>query len=491
MCVYLFLSHFAKMSHSDVPDLEYVGSGVTFGLGENQRNVSFGFGRGRPMAPGYDECTFNQSVINPPLVPVANSTPAANVNAQPTHVSHNALSSMITDLAKQIGDNITASLSTMHQPSLSQSSPAKGTSPSQLESSHVKVVVQSEARAPPFFRGDHNDTFSIQEWEGMMKCYLSRANCETFEDKYELLMSRLTGKARDVIKVSLRCRPELSGGELITAVFDILKRNFSELTCSNMPMRDFYSTVPRAGEDAMDYWIRLNKSIDAVDECLKRRGKCVEDPNTEVVMMFISHCPDPALCLSFQLKAPEEWTAAEVQQRLDGRVRKMTGLAAKAHAVNSTVTSEGPGQFLFPLSPVPVSSGQMSSLSPSVVAEQIQPSFPAVAHPPTSVFPPTVVPSTAAPDPVAQQMVAMFDKVISLCNASLANGQQRTSRAQVPQRTQHQACQVCSSSDHSTHSHCRLFKLCHNCFGPGHVKRECRQKMRPTASNAPSNADLN
>ena len=28
----------------------------------------------------------------------------------------------------------------------------------------------------------------------------------------------------------------------------------------------------------MDYWIRLNKSIDAADECLRRRGKLVEDP---------------------------------------------------------------------------------------------------------------------------------------------------------------------------------------------------------------------
>lgn len=94
-----------------------------------------------------------------------------------------------------------------------------------------------------------------------MKCYLSRTSCETSEQKYELIMSRLTGKARDVVKVSLRCRPDLSEGGLITAVFDILKRNFSAVTCSNMPMRDFYSTIPRSGEDAMDYWIRLNKML--------------------------------------------------------------------------------------------------------------------------------------------------------------------------------------------------------------------------------------
>lgn len=39
--------------------------------------------------------------------------------------------------------------------------------------------------------------------------------------------------------------------------------------------------------------------------------------------VFINHCPDPSLTLSFQLKAPEEWTAAKVQDCLDRNVRKM------------------------------------------------------------------------------------------------------------------------------------------------------------------------
>lgn len=41
----------------------------------------------------------------------------------------------------------------------------------------------------------------------------------------------------------------------------------------------------------MDYWIHLNKSIDAADECLRRQRRLVEDPSAEVVMMFINHCP--------------------------------------------------------------------------------------------------------------------------------------------------------------------------------------------------------
>ncbi|XP_027858919.1 uncharacterized protein LOC114135654 [Xiphophorus couchianus] len=439
------------MSHANLPDLEYVGSGVSFGSANNPHNASPCFGRGRPVVPGHNECTVDQSVINPQFVPVANSTPVPFVNSQPTHVSHEALSGLISDLAKQIGDNITAKMCTVQQASHSQEYPANNASPTLPESPHVKVVVQSEAKAPPFFRGDSSDTFSIQEWEDLMRCYLSRANCGTPEEQYGLLMSRLTGKARDVVKVSLRCRPELCGAGLINAVFNVLKHHFSELTCSNLPMRDFYGTVPRTGEDAMDYWIRLNKTIDAVDECLHRRGKCVEDPHAEVVMMFISHCPDPTLSLSFQMKPAEQWTVAEVQQRLDGRVRTVKSIVANTQAVDGADT----------------------------------------LHDPVASPQPTGACSVATIEPVSQQMVTMFDRVLSLCNASLATGHQRAGRSQVPRRTQPLACRVCGSSEHSTHSHCRLYRLCLNCFEPGHVKRDCRQEVGQRSSNAASHVDLN
>ncbi|KAJ8406904.1 hypothetical protein AAFF_G00291800 [Aldrovandia affinis] len=100
--------------------------------------------------------------------------------------------------------------------------------------------------------------------------------------------------------------------------------------------------MPRDSESVMDYWIRLNKAIDVADECLRRRGKGVEDPSAEVVMMFICHCPDPGLAVYFQFKPVELWTAAEVQERLDGHVRSLRSTAACAqHAVNiSTCTHE-------------------------------------------------------------------------------------------------------------------------------------------------------
>ena len=426
-------------------------------------------GRGMVLNADKRIHTVDNTVLGPPI---ASSTPAGVVHSDPTHVvTHDALSGIISDMVKQIGESVTSSLNNMRQQLPYQTqTPVPDCAPhSCLDPSQLKVVVQSEAKAPPFFRGDSSDSFPIQEWVGMMRCFLSRANCETYEEKYDLIMSRLTGKARDVVKVSLRCRPDLSGSELISAVFDTLKHHFSELTCSNMPMRDFYSTVPKNCEDAMDYWIRLNKSIDAVDECLRRRGKCVEDPSAEVVMMFISHCPDPVLSLSFQMKAPEEWTAAEIQHRLDNRVRQVKGVAANTHMVANALSSS---QFINAGSAVQTPSSS-EVLTPNNACGPSQPLSGAEAH----------------------QMVAMFDKVLSLCTASIADRPPRFSRGRASQRPQQRpqqrTCQVCGSSEHTTHSHCRLYRLCLNCHGPGHMRNECTQKTGQTSTTPPSDVDLN
>ncbi|KAK0146085.1 hypothetical protein N1851_014656 [Merluccius polli] len=406
------------------------------------------------MSPGALNYAADQSVFDPSLAPTASSTPLTQSAPQPTQVVPvEALGALITDLAKKIGDTISANLSTMQQPSTDQTRSSMSQSSSDAGLSQLKVLVQSDTKAPPYFRGDHTDLFSVHEWEDMMNCYLKRVKCDTPAEMYDLIMSRLTGRARDVVKVSLRSRSGLSASDLPLAVFDILKRNFSELSYSSLPMRDFYSTVPRVGESAMDYWIRLNKSIDAADECLRRRGKSVEDPSTEVVMMFINHCPDPSLAMSFQLKAPEQWTAAEVQERLDSHTRRVRRATAQTHhAVGLSAYSQSPVTDSFN----PFSSGVSQGASDLPPAATIQP----------------------AAESGVQQVVAMFDKVLSLCNASLATGQrvanfQPVSRQPAQRQFNHprnqqrsgpSACRVCGSSDHSTHAHCRRVEVASDLF---------------------------
>lgn len=473
-----------------------VGRGGTFSVGRHQS--CFTFGRGRPVVPCNFDCTVDQLNMNPLSVPAASSTPV-DVQSPPTQViTTEALSTMITGLAQQIDENITANLHAMHQPSPTQLHPTHSQPSSHVDTSQLKVVVQSDTKAPPYFKCAPTDVFSVQEWVDMMRCYLSQQSCDTPDEKFNLLMSRLSGKARDVVKVSLHCRQDLCGDELIDAVFDVLKRNFGELPCSNLPMRDFYNTVPRVGEDAMEYWIRLNKAIDAADECLRRRGRQVEDPSVEVVMMFISHCPDPTLALSFQLKPPEDWTVAEVQSRLDSHVgRVKRGVVHSQHATSVAVPNPYPVSHTWQ----PHLSGTASSVTdgsccpmPSLQTIDVpgQPqltSNPSCQHQPHTSAPLTPpVSGSQSVEPAVQQMADMSGRALSLCTASLTTGrgdQQRPGCPQSRQSHQHAACKVCGSSDHTTHAHCRLFKLCLNCFGSGHMKRDCTQAAQHAQTSAP------
>jgi hypothetical protein len=79
------------------------------------------------------------------------------------------------------------------------------------------------------------------------------------------------------------------------AIYNILRQHFGEAISSTIPLGYFYETLPRQTESCLDYWVRLNKAIDLANECLQRQGKRVDDPGHEVTMMFVKHCPDPAL----------------------------------------------------------------------------------------------------------------------------------------------------------------------------------------------------
>ncbi|CAM4273024.1 unnamed protein product [Leuciscus chuanchicus] len=187
-------------------------------------------------------------------------------------VSSADLGNLISQLAHEIGENIASQLqrsvgSAENQTTLTPSLNL-GYGQSDLNMTGVKLVMKTDVKEPPYFRGDGTDKHTVHEWEEIMSVYLNKRGIHPQEYSQEK-MSRLMGKARDIVKVTLRSTPSLQPAENPKLVFDILKQHFSEVTYSSMPLADFYNTLPLAGESPMDYWISLNKAVDVADECLR------------------------------------------------------------------------------------------------------------------------------------------------------------------------------------------------------------------------------
>lgn len=367
------------------------------------------------------------------------------------------LGSLITQLAEKLGESITAKL----QSNRSTHNTSTPVQQSEMTLPNVKVVMQSEAKEPPIFRGDSSDKFTVHEWENLMTLYLKKRAIPVHEHSQEVL-ARLMGKAGDVVRIKLRNNTSIDHTANPHVIFDILKQHFSELTYSSMPLADFYNTLPMPGEDAMEYWIRLNKAVDVADEYLKRQGRSIDDPGHEVSMMFIKHCPDQSLASVFKFKSAEKWSACEIQERLD---EHMQGKKARAAAVKP--------------------------LKPSTVEHIVHTQY----HEPiaeNALVPNTTAPSVPSPMPMA---AASVDNV---CMRSLVNLLDRlvTQQTQVPAHLRAQAtvprssqgrCRVCGASDHSTLSHCKRENRCLKCLTPGHWKRDCPDQTNQR-HNLPANS---
>lgn len=191
--------------------------------------------------------------------------------------------------------------------------------PSEMSLSNVKLVMQSDAKEPPIFRGDGSDKFTVHEWENLMTLYLRKQAFPVHEQSQEI-MARLMGKVGDLVRIKLRNNTSVNHVANPHVIFDILKQHFSELTYSSMPLANFYNTLPMPGEDAMEYWIGLNKTVDVAEECLRRQSRGIDDPSHEVSMMFVKHGPDQSLASVFKYKSAEKRSACDIQERLDEHI---------------------------------------------------------------------------------------------------------------------------------------------------------------------------
>ncbi|KAL1277007.1 hypothetical protein QQF64_023680 [Cirrhinus molitorella] len=199
------------------------------------------------------------------------------------------------------------------------------------ELSKVGLIVKQDVNEP-YFRGDAEEKISVDEWVDTVKVYLKKHEVP-LKDQADEVLTKLKGRAHDVVRVGLKSNPLINLSKGPKPVFDLLKQHCSDTVYSCMPLADFYATMPLLNEKPFDYWIRLHNAIDIAGEGLKRQGKTLDDPFREVTVMFIRNCPDPELSLIFKYKPLEEWTAADVQVRLDEyqRENKLQQRKSNAH----------------------------------------------------------------------------------------------------------------------------------------------------------------
>lgn len=258
-----------------------------------------------------------------------------------------------------------------------------------------------------------------------MRLYLCRRGIELCHQADEVL-GKLRGRARDVVTIRLRSRPSLDLKSGPLPIFDILRQHFSDSVSSFMPLADFYDTKLRPTETAVDYW--LNKAIDTAVDGLKRQGKTLDNPSREVTVMFITHCPDTELSLVFGCRALEEWTATDIQVRLDKHLHQAGSLQASQAGNVLQCHAQSTGG-------TPASQPVAASGTPQSEGQSL--------------------------DHVIALLERLLQQEASRHPRSPRSGNGGRGRSRGP-------CAICGSDDHDTMSHCRREQLCFHCYATGH-----------------------
>ncbi len=171
-----------------------------------------------------------------------------------------------------------------------------------------------------------------------MTAYLCKRQVET-EQCFGEIMERLAGKAEEIAKASVRNSPyNLKYNP--DALFSVLKQHCGAVIFSSTPLFDLYPALSSTGESAFDYWLRLNETMEYAVDCLYRRGRSVDEPELEISMQFICHCPDDHLATFFRSKLLEKWSVTEVQDMLESRQRELRIASRRKNTIPQHCMSE-------------------------------------------------------------------------------------------------------------------------------------------------------
>jgi len=418
--------------------------------------VSTGMGRGALL-----NSMLEHDMIATPVHPPTKNTSQSGVKSdsqgavggdQPNQWQ--TMADLMKQLGSEIGNQIAASLSSAGQNTQRENAQQSSAQPPDWSKLNL-VIKHQDIKEPPTFRGDKTDRCTVGEWEELMQTYLNKKGFNVSEQGQEIL-DRLMGRAKDVVRTSIRNNPLINLSKDPDVIFSILRQHFGDAISSTTPLRDFYETLPRRSESGLDYWIRLNKAVDLADECLQRRGKRVEDPGHEVTMMFVRHCPEPALYTALRSKPLESWTAGEVQALIDSHHRDK-----QSASVERTLQAEEKpsGAWCMTQQQAPASS-QSSGLDPDLLGRAV------------SLLEQIFI-SQKGQEPKAVQVKA-------------SSGGPTAYSA---------SCGVCKALDHTTKMHCFKEGLCFRCYETGHRGFECPKrkpvKRETTRMSSDSERPLN
>ena len=159
-------------------------------------------------------------------------------------------------------------------------------------------------------------------------------------------------------------------------------------------------------------------------------------------MMFVKHCPDPTLSAVFRFKAPEHWTATEIQEHLDRHFVEVgttharhVGIHAQAQVFNGSDTQLD-------------KDGDVKAATSTT--------------------------RTHCAEGCMEMLASLLDRVLPQ-NKQEVHGS-KSGQTQIlasRDRIRPLLCNVCQSTEHTTTEHCRKERLCLACFQPNHMIRNC------------------
>lgn len=127
---------------------------------------------------------------------------------------------VIADVVKQLRQ-VASSLSGASQGTFNVSSNTPQPTVQTPDWSKINLVLKSDIKEPPYFRGDSTDRCTVTEWQEMMQAYLIKKGCSVPEQGREIL-DRLMGRAKDIARIGIRNNPLINISRDPDAIYSML-----------------------------------------------------------------------------------------------------------------------------------------------------------------------------------------------------------------------------------------------------------------------------